>query len=112
MVLLIKVKNNIGNQVNCNVITNNNIKIEFGNEDLDKLSNDFFIKTLVNNSGAAIPSKIIEGIHFNPELKEFMNVFISDISRNKAMIHDGKTWNMANVDKVVDTLFDRAVHFC
>ena len=33
---------NIGNQVNGNVITNNNIKIEFGKEDLDKLSNDFF----------------------------------------------------------------------
>jgi hypothetical protein len=69
-------------------ITTNNIKMEFGKEDLDKISNDFFIKTLLNFSGAAIPSKIIEGIHFNPELKEFMNVFITDMSRNKAMIHD------------------------
>jgi hypothetical protein len=81
------INNNINNQVNGN-ITTNNIKIEFGKEDLDKISNDFFIKTLVNYSGAAIPSKIIEGIHFNPEFKEFMNVFISDISRNKAMVFD------------------------
>jgi hypothetical protein len=103
--------NNINNQVNGN-ITTNNIKIEFGKEDLDKISNDFFIKTLVNYSGAAIPSKIIEGIHFNPEFKEFMNVFISDISRNKAMVYDGKTWNIANADEVVDTLFDRAIIFC
>jgi len=93
-------------------ITTNNIKIEFGKEDLDKISNDFFIKTLLNFSGAAIPSKIIEGIHFNPELKEFMNVFITDMSRNKAMIHDGNKWNIANADEVVDTLFDRAVNFC
>ena len=103
--------NNINNQVNGN-ITTNNIKIEFGKEDLDKISNDFFIKTLVNYSGAAIPSKIIEGIHFNPEFKEFMNVFISDISRNKAMVYDGKTWNIANADEVVNTLFDRAIIFC
>ena len=93
-------------------ITTNNIKIEFGKEDLDKISNDFFIKTLLNFSGAAIPSKIIEGIHFNPELKEFMNVFITDMSRNKAMIHDGNKWNIANADEVVNTLFDRAVNFC
>ena len=91
--------NNINNQVNGN-ITTNNIKIEFGKEDLDKISNDFFIKTLVNYSGAAIPSKIIEGIHFNPEFKEFMNVFISDISRNKAMVFDGKTWNVITEDIV------------
>jgi hypothetical protein len=93
-------------------ITTNNIKIEFGKENLDKISNDFFIKTLLNFSGAAIPSKIIEGIHFNPELKEFMNVFITDMSRNKAMIHDGHKWNIANADEVVNTLFDRAVNFC
>ena len=47
---------------NGNIITNNiNIKIEFGKEDLDKISNDFFIKTLLNFSSTAIPSKIIEG---------------------------------------------------
>lgn len=105
------VKKQVNNQVN-STITNNNIKIEFGKEDLDKISNEFFIKTLVNNSGAAIPSKIIEGIHFNPEFKEFMNVFITDISRNKAMVFDGKTWNIANADEVVNTLFDRAIIFC
>ena len=93
-------------------ITTNNIKIEFGKEDLKKITDDFFIKTLLNFSGAAIPSKIIEGIHFNPELKEFMNVFITDMSRNKAMIHDGNKWNIANADEIVDTLFDKAVNFC
>jgi hypothetical protein len=105
-----KINNQINNKMNN--ITNNNIKIEFGKEDLSKISNDFFIKTLVNSSGALIPSKIIEGIHFNPELKEFMNVFISDFSRNKAMIYDGKSWNIANADEIVNTLFDKAIIFC
>jgi hypothetical protein len=102
---------NIANQVTSN-ITNTNIKIEFGKEDLNKISNDFFIKTLLNSTGALIPSKIIEGIHFNPELKEFMNVFISDLSRNKAMIFNGADWNIANADEIVDVLYDRAIIFC
>jgi hypothetical protein len=104
------INNQVNNQVNGNVTTN--IKIEFGKEDLSKISNDFFIKTLLNSSGALIPSKIIEGIHFNPGLTEFMNVFISDYSRNKAMIFDGKTWNMANADEIVNALFDKAIIFC
>ena len=106
-----KINNQVNNQLNGNVTTNN-IKIEFGKEDLSKISNDFFIKTLLNSSGALIPSKIIEGIHFNPEFQEFMNVFISDFSRNKAMIYDGKTWNIANADEIVNTLFDKAIIFC
>lgn len=107
-----QVNDKVNNQVNGNVTTNNNIKIEFGKEDLSKLSNDFFIKTLINSSGAAIPCKIIEGIHFNLELKENMNVYITDGSRNKAMVHDGKQWNIANADEVVNTLFDKAIIFC
>jgi hypothetical protein len=105
----INTNTNINNQVN-NVSTN--IKIEFGKEDLSKISNEFFIKTLLNSTGALIPSKIIEGIHFNPEYAEFMNVFISDFSRNKAMIYDGKNWNIANADEIVNTLFDKAIIFC
>jgi hypothetical protein len=117
--------NNINNKsvnngtVNTNTNTNNgtvnnvnNIRIEFGKEDLSKITDDFFIKTLINSSGAAIPCKIIEGMHFNPELRENMNVYIADSSRNKAMTYDGKQWNIANADETVDTLFEKAVFFC
>ena len=106
--------NNINNQINGNITTNNIKieKIEFGKEDLSKLSDSFFINTLMYNSGASIPCKIIEGIHFNPKLKENMNVYITDVSRNKAMIHNGKQWITADANKVVDDLFDKAVSFC
>jgi hypothetical protein len=53
-----------------------------------------------------------EEAHFNPDLKENMNVYISDVSRNKAMIHDGKKWNIANADEIINTLFDKAIIFC
>lgn len=105
------VNNNNGTINQVNQVTNN-IRIEFGKEDLSKISNDFLIKTLINSSGALIPSKIIEGIHFNPQFREFMNVCISDLARNKAMIYDGTQWNIANANEVVDTLFDKAIIFC
>jgi uncharacterized C2H2 Zn-finger protein len=101
----------INNTLNNNN-NNNNIKIEFGKEDLSKISDKFFIRTLLNSSGAEIPCKIIEGIHFNPEFKENMSVYISDVSRNKAMIYDGKKWNIANAEEIVNKLFDKAIIFC
>jgi len=87
-------------------------KIEFGKEDLSKLSDNFFLKTLMNSFGAEIPQKIIEGIHFNPNLKENMNVYIADSSRNKAMIYDGKKWKVSTANEVVENLLDKAVSFC
>jgi hypothetical protein len=108
--------NTQNNTVNGNVTNNNNNiqieKIEFGKEDLSKLSDNFFIKTLMNNFGAQIPHKIIEGIHFNLNLKENMNVYITDSSRNKAMIFDGKKWKEETATRVIDNLLDKAILYC
>lgn len=109
-------ENTQNNIVNGNVTNNNNNiqieKIEFGKEDLSKLGDNFFIKTLMNNFGAQIPHKIIEGIHFNTNLKENMNVYITDSSRNKAMIYDGKIWKEETATRVIDNLLDKAIMYC
>ena len=106
---------NTQNNTNNGNITTNNIqieKIEFGKEDLSKLSDNFFINTLMNFYGAEIPKKIIEGIHFNSKFQENMNVYITDLSRNKAMIYDGKVWKVATATELVDDLLDKAVMYC
>jgi hypothetical protein len=100
---------------NNGIITNNNFhieKIEFGKEDLTKLTDSFFINTLMNCYGAEIPNKIIENIHFSPKFMENMNVYITDSSRDKAMIYDGKEWKITTASEVVDNLLDKAVIFC
>ena len=97
------------NTVNSNNKIINNIKIEFGKEDLKKLDKSVFYNALLRGSGAEIPSKIIEGMHFNDNNKDFQNVYISDLSRNKALIHNGKDWNIANADEIVDKLFDKSL---
>lgn len=104
--------NNISNSNNNISNSNNNItniRIEFGKEDLSKIDNNVFMNSLLKASGAEIPSKLIEGIHFNESHREYQNVYISDASRNKALVHNGIKWNVANADEVVDNLFDKSI---
>ena len=100
---------NTNTNSNNNINSNNsitNIKIEFGKEELKNIDKSVFYNALLKGSGAEIPSKLIEGIHFNENYKEYQNVYISDASRNKALVHNGKIWNIANADEVVDRLLD------
>lgn len=106
--------NTINNTNNGN-ITNNTFhieKIEFGKEDFSKLTDKFFINTLMNYYGADFPNKIIESLHLNSNIIENMNVFITDSSRNKAMIYDGKEWKLTTASSVVDILLNKAVILC
>ena len=107
--------NNTLNNTNNGNITNNTFhieKIEFGKEDLAKLTDNFFINTLMNYYGAEIPNKIIENLHFNSKNTENMNVYITDSSRDKAMIYDGKEWKITTASEVVENLLDKAVIYC
>ena len=78
-----------------------------GKEDLSKIGNNVFLNALLKYSGqpmvansinticAQIPSKIIEGIHFNNSYPEFKNIYISDINREKVMtppVHQRSHW--------------------
>jgi hypothetical protein len=38
-------------------------------------------------------------------------VYISDTSRNKALVHTGNKWDIKNATDIVDRLFDRAIIF-
>jgi len=40
--------------------------------------------------GYKIPAKMVENIHINDKYPEYKNIYISDINRGKAMVHDGK----------------------
>jgi hypothetical protein len=78
---------NIKNQNNGTI--NNNIIIGFGKEDLSKIDNKEFFEALTQ-MGYKIPAKMVEKIHINDKYPEYKNIYISDINRGKAMVHDGK----------------------
>ena len=108
-------KKNIQNNKNIknlnNGVINNTIIIKHGKEDLNKIDDKVFLDAFLKNTGAKIPEKIIEGIHFNKKFPEYKNIYISDINREKVMIHNGKNWILTPGDNLTSNLLDKSIYF-
>jgi hypothetical protein len=99
---------NIKNQNNGTI--NNNIIIGFGKEDLSKIDNKEFFEALTQ-MGYKVASKMVEKIHINDKYPEYKNIYISDINRGKAMVHDGRQWILDKYDNLSDKLLDKILNF-
>lgn len=87
---------NSNNNITNTVINNPVIKlVNFGSEDLSKISHNVFIDT-IRNQGANLYNKAIDGIHFNKDHPENQNIYISDINRGKVMIYKNEKWIIDN----------------
>jgi len=110
----VKSSNIISNSKNINngtIINNTTIIVKNGYEDLSKIDNSVFYNALLKTTGAQIPSKIIEGIHFNDKYPEFKNIYISDINRDKLMLYDGNNWMLTKSSSVTEKLLDKTIIF-
>ncbi len=90
------------NNINKGIINNITITSEqlsqFGKENLDKIDQKDFIK-IKNQYGIGIFRECARLIYNNaPENK---TVFVSDVSRKKAMIWDGKNWILSDLEDVL-----------
>ena len=109
---IIIIKDNNINSNNINITNNFNVikVIDHGKEDYNKLD---IKKIMLENK--VLPklnyiSTIIYYVHCNDEYPEYQNIYISDMSRNKAMIyHDGK-WISADKVSTMDNLFNSIVN--
>jgi hypothetical protein len=99
-----QIQNNKNVKHQNNGTINNTINIiGFGKEDLSKIDNKEFFEALTQ-MGYKIPAKMVEKIHINDKYPEYKNIYISDINRGKAMVHDGKKWKLERYDKISDKL--------
>jgi hypothetical protein len=112
---LLEHKNNIQNNKNIknqnNGIINNTIIIQHGKEDLSKIDDKVFLDAFLKSTGAKIPEKIIEGIHFNNKYPEFKNIYISDINREKVMIYNGNDWILTPSNNITTNLLEKSIDF-
>jgi hypothetical protein len=102
---------NSNNKITNTVINNPTIKlVNFGSEDLDKISYNVFIDT-IKSQGAALYNKALEGIHFNKDHPENQNIYISDFNRDKVMIYRDEKWFLDNWDNIFPILLEKVIHF-
>ena len=112
-----KLQNKVNKIVNKNTITNNTIinnngvkLVNFGSEDLDKVSHNVFIET-IRSQGAGLYNKAIEGSHFNKDYPENQNIYISDINRGKVMVYKDEKWFLDNWENIYPLLLEQIIQF-
>ncbi len=92
--------------INKGNITNNNIIIpqakltDFGSEDYEKIN----LKRILNSikdSGVNGIINCFNDIHYNEEIPQYKNVFITDKSRDKGMIFENGQWKVKSIKYIV-----------
>ena len=107
---IIELENKIGNNTvhntNNGTINNitNNIKVTFGDEDIDKISTKDKKKIL--NSGYCSLIKLIELIHLNKDYPQYQNIKINNLKDKFAKTYDESIKNFTTVPKkeIIDSL--------
>jgi len=100
------VKPTTTNNTNNGTIINNttNIKISFGEEDMDELTKKD--KKSILNAGYSSLVKLIEMVHLNKDLPQYQNIKINNLKDKYAKIYDDNTKNFTTVGKkeTIDSL--------
>jgi hypothetical protein len=102
----------INNQLNNtnNVIINNgkiinNTFVKFGELDYEKVLNDKQIKHILNKQYQSIEESIKQ-IHFNEDMPEYNNVFITNLKDDIAYIFNGKQFISIRKNEMLNELID------
>ncbi len=73
---------------------------DFGSEDLKRICPKKILK-VIKESGVNGLIGCLNDIHHNDDIPEYQNVFITDKSRDKAMIWQNNDWRVKTINKVV-----------
>ena len=93
--------NTINNTINNNTIIINN----YGNENVDYISNDFLNK-LLKTPYSAIP-KLLKEIHFNNKHPENRTIRIRNMKLKYAEVHNNEKWEYRNKKEVIEDLVEK-----
>lgn len=91
--------------INNGTITNNNITIKYGSEDLSQiLSQEDMIK-ICNKKFSSIEQSI-EMVHLNKNRPELHNVIINNLNNNFAHIYDGDKYIVKEKNEIIEDLIE------
>ena len=100
-------QNNNTQNSNNNIETQNNITFKinaYGHEDTSKITiNDY--KKILGRGMNSVPV-LVEKLHFNENLPENHNVYISNLRDEYVLMYDGKIWRLNNRDEALQQLYE------
>jgi uncharacterized C2H2 Zn-finger protein len=92
-------------QIINNTQNNYNIKIvAYGKENIDRITEKEF-KRILNRGMNSVP-ELVKKIHFDKNVPENHNVYISNLRDSYVLTYDGNTWRLANRDEALQQLFE------
>ena len=96
--------NNINNTINNGSVVNNTF-VKFGNEQLSSLLTRKDMLNIINKNCLCIEESI-KTVHFNKNLPEYNNIFITNMKDTIAYIFDGTKFILTSKDEVINDLYN------
>jgi hypothetical protein len=104
-----KINNQLNNTINTNNINQgniiNNTFVKFGELEYQKVLNNSQIKQILNKQYQSLEESIKQ-IHFNEELPEYSNIFITNMKDDLAYIFNGKQFIYVRKNEMIHELID------
>ena len=104
-----KINNQLNNNINITTNTINNTYVKFGDLDYQKILNNNQIKKILNKQFMSLEESIKQ-IHFNNNLPEYNNVFITNLKDDIAYIFNGKQFMSIRKNEMLNDLIDTHVN--
>ena len=98
-----KINNQLNNINNGNII--NNTFVKFGDLEYQKILNNSQIKQILNKQYNSLEESIKQ-IHFNEDLPEYSNIFITNMKDDLAYIFNGKQFISVRKNEMIHELID------
>jgi hypothetical protein len=98
-----KINNQLNNINNGNII--NNTFVKFGELEYQKVLNNSQVKQILNKQYQSLEESIKQ-IHFNEELPEYSNIFITNMKDDLAYIFNGKQFISVRKNEMIHELID------
>lgn len=102
-----KINNQLNNQLNNinngNII--NNTYVKFGDVEYEKILDNMQIKQILNKQHQSLEESIKQ-IHFNKDLPEYSNIFITNMKDDLAYVFDGKQFISIRKNEMLNELID------
>jgi len=102
-----KINNQLNNINNGSII--NNTYVKFGDLDYEKILNSKQVKNILNKQFKCLEESIKQ-IHFNDQLPEYNNVFITNMKDDIAYVFDGKQFIFVRKNEMLNELIDSHVN--